>query len=115
MKTDKGFFTFRKISLSLHKKILLSYLCLLILTCGLVSIIFVERAKVRESERILKSINTVRRSIDDVHFAIIRLCTKGESVISWDNSDFNIYHQYRLSVDSLLQDMKVKCLSLIHI
>jgi len=109
MKTDKGFFTFRKISLSLHKKILLSYLCLLILTCGLVSIIFVERAKVRESERILKSINTVRRSIDDVHFAIIRLCTKGESVISWDNSDFNIYHQYRLSVDSLLQDMKVKC------
>ena len=49
MKTDKGFFTFRKISLSLHKKILLSYLCLLILTCGLVSIIFVERAKVRES------------------------------------------------------------------
>lgn len=109
MKTDKGFFTFRKISLSLHKKILLNYLCLLILTCGLVSIIFVERAKVRESERILKSINTVRRSIDDVHFAIIRLCTKGESVISWDNSDFNIYHQYRLSVDSLLQDMKVKC------
>ena len=92
MKTDKGFFTFRKISLSLHKKILLSYLCLLILTCGLVSIIFVERAKVRESERILKSINTVRRSIDDVHFAIIRLCTKGESVISWDNSDFNIYN-----------------------
>ena len=86
MKTDKGFFTFRKISLSLHKKILLSYLCHLILTCGLVSIIFVERAKVRESERILKSINTVRRSIDDVHFAIIRLCTKGESVISWDNS-----------------------------
>lgn len=61
MKTDKGFFTFRKISLSLHKKILLSYLCLLILTCGLVSIIFVERAKVRESERILKSINTVRK------------------------------------------------------
>lgn len=88
MKTDKGFFTFRKISLSLHNKILLSYLCLLILTCGLVSIIFVERAKVRESERILKSINTVRRSIDDVHFAIIRLCTKGESVISWDNSKF---------------------------
>ena len=86
MKTYKGFFTFRKNSLSLHKKILLSYLCLLILTCGLVSIIFVERAKVRESERILKSINTVRRSIDDVHFAIIRLCTKGESVISWDNS-----------------------------
>lgn len=109
MKTDKSFFTYRKISLSLHKKILLSHLCLFILTCGLISIIFIERAKVRESERILKSTNTVRKSIDGVYFAIIRLCTKGESVISWNNSDFNIYHQYRLSVDSLLQEMKVRC------
>lgn len=95
--------------MSLHKKILLSHLCLFILTCGLISIIFIERAKVRESERILKSTNTVRKSIDGVYFAIIRLCTKGESVISWNNSDFNIYHQYRLSVDSLLQEMKVRC------
>lgn len=42
MKTYKGLFTFRKNSLSLHKKILLNYLCLLILTCGLVSIMYLQ-------------------------------------------------------------------------
>lgn len=91
--------THRKpMAISLHKKILFGYVILVF-----------DRARIREIEKEGTEIRSVRRDINAVHRRITELATLGESVMAWDTTEYSLYHEKRMSVDTLLADLKQNC------
>lgn len=68
-----------------------------------------ERFRFRRFEGIINETNYARENIHKAHLYITRLATLGESVIAWDESNYNRYHYQRLKTDSILLELKSGC------
>ena len=93
-------------AISLHKKILFGYVILVAVIGSMTAILVFDRARIREIEKEGTEIRSVRRDINTVHRRITELATLGESVMAWDTTEYHLYHEKRMSVDTLLSDLK---------
>lgn len=90
----------------LQYKIFSSYIILVAVIGSMVTILLHERGRMREIEAETSEIREFRRNIDATHRQITVLATQGESVVGWDEEEYNAYHDRRLHVDSLLLSLK---------
>lgn len=68
-----------------------------------------EHFRLRMFESVINETIYARENIHKAHLYITRLATLGESVIAWDESDYNGYHYQRLKTDSILLEIKSGC------
>ncbi|MDO3391988.1 ATP-binding protein [Bacteroides sp. ET489] len=57
-------------------------------------------------ENIINETEYARKNIYKAHLYITKLVTLGESVLAWNESDYNKYHHQRLKTDSVLIEIK---------
>ena len=93
----------------LRKKIFLGYIIITAIVLFLTVVMVNERFRFRRFEGVINETNYVRENIHKAHLYITRLATLGESVIAWDESDYNRYHYQRLKTDSILLEIKSGC------
>ena len=103
------------ITFSLHIKILLGYLAILVILGSMVAILLRERQHMRDMNASTANIQKIQQNVYSVHRYMTRLSTSGESVIGWKNSDYRNYHVNRLRVDSLLQVLKEDCEGFVYL
>lgn len=60
------------------------------------------RLELLKLENIINETEYARKNIYKAHLYITKLVTLGESVIAWNESDYNKYHHKRLKTDSVL-------------
>ena len=60
------------------------------------------RLELLKLENIINETEYARKNIYKAHLYITKLVTLGESVIAWNESDYNKYHHQRLKTDSVL-------------
>ena len=58
--------------------------------------------ELQKLENIINETEYARKNIYKAHLYITKLVTLGESVIAWNESDYNKYHHQRLKTDSVL-------------
>lgn len=90
-------------------RILAGYIILITVMVSMTSILLHERDRLRRIETESEEIRSVRRDINTVHRHITRLATRGESVIAWEEADYEEYVRNRQRTDSLLQTLKPHC------
>lgn len=93
----------------LRKKIFLGYIIITVIVLFLTVVMVNERFRFRRFEGVINETNYARENIHRAHLYITRLATLGESVIAWDESDYNRYHYQRLKTDSILLELKSGC------
>lgn len=98
--------------MSLYRKIIL--LNVLIIVFGGCFFIVNTKLYIKQIETTLLEIDYVQKNINQVHFSITKLLTLGESVIEWNNNDYNIYRHHRLKVDSALLKIKSDCVDFVY-
>lgn len=96
-------------SIVLRKKIFLGYIIITAIVLFLTVVMVNERFRFRRFEDVINKTNHARENIHKAHLYITRLATLGESVIAWDESDYNRYHYQRLKTDSILLEIKSGC------
>ena len=92
-----------------RKKIFLGYIIITAIVLFLTVVMVNERFRFRRFEGVINETNYARENIHKAHLYITRLATLGESVIAWDESDYNRYHYQRLKTDSILLEIKSGC------
>lgn len=95
--------------MNIQHKILFGYVILMAVIGSMTAILLFDRARIREIEEESAVIRSVRRDINTVHRRITELATLGESVMAWDTTEYHLYHEKRMSVDTLLADLKQNC------
>ena len=93
----------------LRKKIFLGYIIITAIVLFLTVVMVNERFRFRRFEGVINETNYARENIHKAHLYITKLATLGESVIAWDESDYNRYHYQRLKTDSILLEIKSGC------
>lgn len=93
----------------LSKKIFLGYIIITVIVLFLTVIMVKEHFCFRRFEGVINETNYARENIHKAHWYITKLATLGESVIAWDESDYNRYHYQRLKTDSILLEIKLGC------
>lgn len=93
----------------LRKKIFLGYIIVTAIVLFLTVVMVNERFRFRRFEGVINETNYARENIHKAHLYITSLATLGESVIAWDESDYNRYHYQRLKIDSILLEIKSGC------
>ena len=93
----------------LSKKIFLGYIIITVIVLFLTVIMVKEHFCFRRFEGVINETNYARENIHKAHWYITKLATLGESVIAWDESDYNRYHYQRLKTDSILLEIKSGC------
>ena len=93
---------------SFRKKILLGYIIVTAIVLFLIVVMVNERFQCRKFEGIINETTYARENIYKAHLYITKLATLGESVIIWNESDYNRYHHQRLKTDSILLGIKSK-------
>ena len=93
---------------SFRKKILLVYIIVTTIVLFLIVVMVNERFQYRKFEGIINETTYARENIYKAHLYITKLATLGESVIIWNESDYNRYHHQRLKTDSILLGIKSK-------
>lgn len=78
------------------------------------AILIHERQRMREVEAETSEIRKIRQCINIVQHHITKLAISGESVIDWDEADYQNYRVERLHTDSLLQTIKPYCLNYVQ-
>lgn len=91
----------------LQKKIFLGYI--IAIGIFLIYIVVKEYANIQKFKIYITEISHIRKKINKAHLCITKLVTLGESVIAWDESDYNRYHYQRLKTDSILLELKSGC------
>lgn len=91
---------------SLQHKIFFGYLILVAIIGSMVAIILREREQMREIEVETLDIWELRQSINTVHRHLAVLASWGESVVVWDEADYQKYRERRLRADSLLRSLR---------
>lgn len=76
-------------------KILFGYFIVLLVIGSVIFIVLRERQQLRGIEAGAEDDRTIRHDINTAHRFITELATLGESVISWENVDYQIYHAKR--------------------
>lgn len=94
---------------SLQHKVLLGYMILIVVVCSMVCILLHEQNRMRAIRTEAFEVRQIHHEVNTVHRHITELATYGESVIVWENTDFQNYHEKRLYTDSLLQMLKSGC------
>ncbi|KAB4253916.1 ATP-binding response regulator [Bacteroides uniformis] len=92
--------------LLLQHKILLGYILMIIIIGSMATVLFHERNRIQIIEKETTAIRQVRRDINVIHRHITNLAMYGESVIAWDENDYQSYRENRLYVDTLLQMLR---------
>lgn len=64
------------------------------------------RLELLKLENIIDETEYARKNIYKAHLYITKLVTLGESVLAWNESDYNKYHHQRLKTDSVLIEIK---------
>ena len=90
----------------LSKKIFLGYIIIIAIALFLTVVMVKERFRFQRFEGVINETNYTRETIYKAHLYITKLATLGESVIAWDESDYNRYHHQRLKTDSILLEIK---------
>lgn len=90
----------------LQYKILFGYILLMIIIGCMAAVLFHERHRIHEIEEDANAIRLVRREINNIHRHITDLALSGESVMAWEQADYESYHEDRLDVDILLQNLQ---------
>lgn len=96
-------------STSLRRKIFLGYIVITAIVLFLTVVIISESFRFRRFEGVINETNYACENIHKAHLYITILATLGESVIAWDESDYNKYHYQRLKTDSILLEIKSGC------
>ena len=97
------------VRISLSIKILSGYIILMAVIGCMVAILIHERQRMREIEADVSEIRKMRQCISVVQHHITKLAILGESVIDWEEVDYQNYRLERLHTDSLLQTIKPYC------
>lgn len=92
--------------LLLQYKILLGYILMIMIIGSMATVLFHERNRIQIIERETTVIRQVRRDISSIYRHITSLTMYGESVIAWDENDYQSYRENRLYVDTLLQMLR---------
>lgn len=93
----------------LHIKILAGYFIVLVVVGSMSFILLREYQRMQDIDSDLITIGNVRNCISTVHRHITELAFDGETVIGWDEEDYEKYHTKRICVDSLLQELHINC------
>lgn len=99
---------------TLQIKIALGYFIILIAIGCTVPILLWEKQRIKDIDADNNGLHDIRREIETVHRHITELSMRGESVISWNDTDYAKYHLLRLSTDSLLKAMRIHCSSFVR-
>lgn len=75
----------------------------------MVAILLYERKRMDSIYEETMEIRSVRRNINTAHRHIAKLSILGESVMTWEESDYKEYGRDRILTDSLLQTLKPHC------
>lgn len=75
----------------------------------MVAILLYERKRMDSIYEETMEIRSVRRDINTAHRHIAKLSILGESVMTWEESDYKEYGRDRILTDSLLQTLKPHC------
>lgn len=99
-----GFYTNKEGNkkIRLPTKLFICCLLLLIIISVLFSTLFYAHSRKDEIDVNINEINKIKLEVDLVYQCIIELTTLGESVIIWNESDYDQYHSQCLRVDSIL-------------
>ena len=85
----------------LRKRLFIGYFITGFIVLSMVTVMINERCR-------LKELNEAYENTNKVHLYITKLATLGESVIVWDESDYNIFHNQRFKTDSVLLEIKLR-------
>lgn len=95
-----------QMGISLRKKIFLGYIIITAIVLFLTIVMVNEHFRFRRFESVINETNDARENIHKANLYITRLATLGESVIAWNESDYNKYHHQRLKTHSILNEIK---------
>lgn len=95
--------------LALQIKIFIGYSILIVLVGCMVCIILYEHDNIKSIELEYSEIRSVRLGINKAYRRITGLAIRGESVMAWEDADYQDYRHHRLLTDSLLQTLKPHC------
>lgn len=86
----------------------MNYIIVTAIVLFLIVVMVNEYFQYRKFEGIINETIYDRENIYKAHLYITKLATLGESVIIWNESDYNRYHRQRLKTDSILLGIKSK-------
>lgn len=89
-------------SIFLRIKIFLGYVLIVVIIFSFWKVLSYSRLELLKLENIINETEYARKNIYKAHLYITKLVTLGESVIAWNESDYNKYHHQRLKTDSVL-------------
>lgn len=92
----------------LRKRLFIGYFITGFIVLSMVTVMINERCRLKELENLIIQINEAYENTNKVHLYITKLATLGESVIVWDESDYNIFHNQRFKTDSVLLEIKLR-------
>ena len=92
----------------LRKRLFIGYFITGFIVLSMVAVMINERCRLKELENLIIQINEAYENTNKVHLYITKLATLGESVIVWDESDYNIFHNQRFKTDSVLLEIKLR-------
>lgn len=98
----------------LRKKIFLGYIIITTIVLFLTIVMVNERFRFRRFESAINTTNYARENIYKAHLYITKLATLGESIITWDESDYNSYNHQRIKTDSVLLEIKYRYGNFLH-
>ena len=90
----------------LRIKIFLGYVLIVVIIFSFWKVLSYSRLELLKLENIINETEYARKNIYKAHLYITKLVTLGESVIAWNESDYNKYHHQRLKTDSVLIEIK---------
>lgn len=93
---------------SIQGKIIVGFLIIILMIIGMFCIVLYEWNQSQNLKKSVSEINSEYKNLNKIYLCIISLTTKGESVIAWDDSDYNKYHKLRINADSVLSEIKLK-------
>lgn len=97
------------IKVSTYVKLVISYIFLIMLTSFFIMIVFSERRQRKQIDKQLNQVDTLYNIISAANQKIIELSLQGESVINWDESDYQRYHNGILNLAEIIQHIKPLC------
>lgn len=91
----------------LRKRLFIGYFITGFIVISMVTAMINERCRLKELKNLIIQINEAYENSNKVHLYITKLATLGESVIAWDESDYNIFHNHLFKTDSVLLEIKL--------
>lgn len=92
----------------LRKRLFIGYFITGFIVISMVTVMINERCRLKELKNLIIQINEAYENSNKVHLYITKLATLGESVIVWDESDYNIFHKHCFKTDSVLLEIKLR-------